>query len=839
MSIFRRLKGMLDPRVNLDRLPRLQEGEWEMPAMGGNRLRLSHILTNFPLMLGGAIVLGLFLLVLFGPMWAPINPYIAGQHVVAHADPVSGEWIQPPLAPSRQYPLGTDQWGNDILSMLMYGARNTLIAGAFITMVRILLGLILGSLAGWHEGSTLDRFIMSFSGVSMSVPVLISSMILIYALDIRRGLPVFIIALSVVGWTETAQYIRSELLVIRKMPYIEGAEAVGSGGMGIIVRHALPNLLPQLLVLLFLEFGAVLMIVGELAFIGVFIGGGSRIAIGDEIAGAQVTLAEVPEWGAMLAEGYRWLMSKPFIVFPPAMAFFTAVVGFNTFGEGLRRLMDKLPINTSFLLRKRMILVIVMISAATAYIISNTGPAPWFAKMAQAFAGDEALVHTQVLSEMEGRSVLQPGGQAAAAYISQIFQEYGLTPGWRHQEFVYPMEMNMTRLLSQPELSLVDSEGNIQQGFTHQLDFGFTIEGHGGGGLAELPLTYVGFDSSVDEPSWEAFQGLDLRQRIVLLVSGNAPQEFAAEALIRGAKGILWVTGDGRDDVRSGLQFADAEGDYMRQPRIPIFRIRPGTADLILSAADLSLADLFRGDVQSQSGPGWSSRDLDQLTVRMSLELAEPEIQQVPTVLGYLPGSDLNLDGELVVIFAHYDGLGRDPDGTIFPGANHNASGISILLETARLWQEQDLEPRRPVLFAAWGGGALDNPGASAFLSNPNSFRHLPTTVQLQPVAVFQLDNVGAGGDEIYIHPDSSGRLTRLLQDTAGELDLVTTQYEKAATDPKDLLQIREPWIYLSWAEAERLPQQDSIEKIDPDKLRKMGELFSLSLAKIVRQVRY
>ena len=104
------------------------------------------------------------------------------------------------------------------------------------------------------------------------------------------------------------------------------------------------------------------------------------------------------------------------------------------------------------------------------------------------------------------------------------------------------------------------------------------------------------------------------------------------------------------------------------RPQLPIFRIRPAAADLILSVADLSLADLFvAGDI-AQEGPGWSTRDLDQAVVRMSLTLSEPEQTAVPTVLGYLPGSDLNLAGELVVVFAHYDGLGVDPDGDAVPG---------------------------------------------------------------------------------------------------------------------------------------------------------------------------
>jgi peptide/nickel transport system permease protein len=175
---------------------------------------------NLPLVLGALIVLGLFFLVLFGPVWAPTNPYIAAQHLVPHYDARAGEYISPPLAPSARYPLGTDRWGNDLLSMLMHGARNTLVACAFITMTRVGLGLLLGGLAGWNEGQTSDRVIMGAIGVITAMPALISSIVLIYALDIRRGLPVFIVALSLVGWTEIAQYIRSEFLILRRAPFV-------------------------------------------------------------------------------------------------------------------------------------------------------------------------------------------------------------------------------------------------------------------------------------------------------------------------------------------------------------------------------------------------------------------------------------------------------------------------------------------------------------------------------------------------------------------------------------------------------------------------------------------
>ncbi len=830
------IKTLLNPKSNLDKLSHSDKKEGEAPAMSGGRALWRHIASNFPLMFGGVIVLGLFLLILFGPIWAPINPYIAGQHVVPHLDKETGEWIEPPLAPSEQYPLGADQWGNDILSMLMYGARNTLIAGAFITMARVLLGLGLGSIAGWNEGKQADRLIMGASGVITAVPTLISGMILIYALDIRRGLPIFIIALTLIGWTEIAQYIRSEFLIIRKMPYIEGAKAVGSNSLGIAVRHALPNLLPQLLVIIFLEFGAVLLLMGELAFIGVFIGGGSQIAVGDEIQGGQFTLAEVPEWGAMLADGYRWLTSKPFIVFPPALAFFIAIVGFNTFGEGLRRLLEQTHINTSFLLKKRMLAVILAISLGTFYIITNTGPAPWFAKMAQAFGGDGAYLHIEKLAEMDGRAPARPSHQQAADYIAEKFTEYDLQPGWKHLEYIYPMEMMMTRPLSQPRLAIIGNDGDVLQSFTHQLQFGYVIDGHGGGGDVELPLTFVGFPDGAAPLNWESYRNLDLRGRIILLSEGAAPADFAVEAQVRGAEGVLWITNDGA--IRSQTQFANPDGDYMRAPRLPVFRLHPETAVSILNATGVSHDDLANPVATDQQGDGWYSRDLDGATVQMKLELSEPELTAVPTVLGYLPGSDLNLADELVIIYAHFDGLGIDPDGTVYPAVNHNASGVGIMLEVARLWQEQELDPRRPVLFVAWGAGMLDNSGGRAFVDAEQSFLHLPTTARLETTAVFQLDYAGAGGDQLFIHPASNARLAELVEETAVEVGLEIVDDGETAVAP-DMLTPRATWVYFSWDNAPLTPDQDTLDRIEPEKLRAYGQLLALSLAKIVRQSRY
>ncbi len=421
----------------------------------------------------------------------------------------------------------------------------------------------------------------------------------------------------------------------------------------------------------------------------------------------------------------------------------------------------------------------------------------------------------------------------AAAYIAQKFAEYGLQPGWKHLEYIYPMPMTLAAPLAQPLLELRAADGSTLQSFKHQLEFSYLIEGHGGSGEIDLPLTFVGFDGGTAGPDWEAYRGLDLRDRIVLLLEGNAPPDFPVEALLRGARGVLWVSADD-GNIRSQTQFAR---DTMRSPQMPVFRISSKTADTILQALNASLADLFDAGAAAQKGPGWFTRPLDGATVHMALALSEPQEVEVPTVLGYLPGSDLNLDGELVVIYAHYDGLGTDPDGTLFPAANHNASGSGILLEVARLWQEEELDPRRPVLFIAWGAGTLDNSLAKAFIDTEDSFRHLPGRERLRPRAVFQLDYAGAGGEELFIHPRSNNILRDLISESAAAAGVPVAEGGEAGSD--HLLATSAPWVYLAWVDAALPPDQDSFERIDAEKLRAYGELLALSLAKVVRQSRY
>jgi Zn-dependent M28 family amino/carboxypeptidase len=194
----------------------------------------------------------------------------------------------------------------------------------------------------------------------------------------------------------------------------------------------------------------------------------------------------------------------------------------------------------------------------------------------------------------------------------------------------------------------------------------------------------------------------------------------------------------------------------------------------------------------------------------------------------------------LVILFTYYDGLGIDPDGTVYPAANQNASGVGILLELARLWQEQNLDARRSVLFVVWGAGQLEHPRAEQFLSMTESYRHLPATAPNRPALLIQMDRVGAGGKELWVHPRSSKRLADLMEQTMVELGGAVTRDEYPGGGPSTLVHPqRVPWVHLSWAGSQAYPEQDTLEQIDADRLQTLGEVLALALTRVLRQTTY
>jgi len=242
---------------------------------------------------------------------------ITGPYLVPY-DPITD--ISSPLqAPNLNHPFGTDQYGRDLFSRIIWGTRLALLIGVGSQLANTLVGIVLGVLAGYF-GSIMDGLIMGVTNIVLSIPVLVFALMLMAFLG--PGLISLLIALAIVNWTYSCRTIRGSVLSVKEKDYVEAAEGLGASKFRIIVYHLIPNILSPILVIATLGIGSAIILASSLSFIGV---------------GVQ---PPNPGWGAILSQGRTYLLSAPWMVAFPGLMIFFAVLGFNLLGDGLRDYLD-------------------------------------------------------------------------------------------------------------------------------------------------------------------------------------------------------------------------------------------------------------------------------------------------------------------------------------------------------------------------------------------------------------------------------------------------------------------------------------------------------------------
>lgn len=256
--------------------------------------------------LGCVLLCGVLAAAVLGPLAAPNDPA---------ADEVSRR-LQPP---SVRYPLGTDELGRCVLSRLLVGTRYSVGTGVAIVAVSLLVGAVLGAVAGYAGGAA-DRLIMGAVDAMLAFPGLVLAIVIAGVL----GPSLFnaMLALAAVHWTAYARIARGSVLSARTEPYVEAARALGAGPVRLLVRHILPNCISPLLVMATFGLGHMVLAASALSFLGL---------------GVQ---APTPEWGAMLNRGRDFLLVAPHMMTWPGLAITLTVLGFNLTGDALRDAMD-------------------------------------------------------------------------------------------------------------------------------------------------------------------------------------------------------------------------------------------------------------------------------------------------------------------------------------------------------------------------------------------------------------------------------------------------------------------------------------------------------------------
>jgi peptide/nickel transport system permease protein len=268
------------------------------------------VIARDPLALASTvIVIGFILVAVFAKQIAPYPLEGAGKTNAPNAL----------LAPSPEYPLGTDKLGRDMLSRIIVGARAALMVPMGVVFFAVLIGTPLGALAG-YKGGWVDEVIMRITDLFLAFPSLLLAMAITSALG--RGLDKAAIALVISWWPWYTRIARGVAVSLRERYFVEAAQAIGVRDAVIIFRHILPNTISPILVQATVDLGTVILAMGGLAFLGLG------------------TQPPSPDWGLMVSEGRELILNQWWVATYPGIAIFVVVLAFNLLGDTLRDIFD-------------------------------------------------------------------------------------------------------------------------------------------------------------------------------------------------------------------------------------------------------------------------------------------------------------------------------------------------------------------------------------------------------------------------------------------------------------------------------------------------------------------
>lgn len=260
---------------------------------------------NYLVTMGTVLILVVVLASLIGPFFSNV-------------DPMKLQWRQQNQPPSWVHPFGTDTYGRDMLIVVMYGGRNSLFMAVFVTVITVTLATIIGVVAPWFR--SIDNFLMRIMDVMMSIPSMILAIALVAFLGASRTN--VIIAIVLTQTPRFARVVRSAVISIRELTYIEAAKGVGASNLRIMFLHILPNCFGPIMVQATFLFAHAILVESALSYIGVGVP------------------PPTPSWGNLMSEGRKYITSGWWLTVIPGIALSMSVLGLNILGDGLRDTLD-------------------------------------------------------------------------------------------------------------------------------------------------------------------------------------------------------------------------------------------------------------------------------------------------------------------------------------------------------------------------------------------------------------------------------------------------------------------------------------------------------------------
>lgn len=273
---------------------------------------IHHFKKNKSAVLGFFIALFLVICALFSPLIAPELPNI--QDLSARLIPPF--WYE---GGSFKHLLGTDDFGRDLFSRIVYGARISILVGTISVSISLFFGLIMGVFAGYY-GKLVDALIMRVVDIMLSIPAILLAIVIVSILG--PSLYNAMIAIGIVGIPTYARIVRGSVLAEKEKEYVIASRVNGSSNLRLMFKVILPNCTTPIIVQATMGFASAVLEAAGLSFLGL---------------GAQ---PPTPEWGAMLADSLQFITTAPWMIFYPGLAIFLTVLGFNLMGDGLMDVLD-------------------------------------------------------------------------------------------------------------------------------------------------------------------------------------------------------------------------------------------------------------------------------------------------------------------------------------------------------------------------------------------------------------------------------------------------------------------------------------------------------------------
>lgn len=261
---------------------------------------------NVNFVVGFLMILSLILVAIFAQQIAPYD----------YDEPHKQDRLQ---VPNSTYLFGTDDFGRDMFSKVIYGTRITLWVALLGTSIQLFLGVVVGLLCGYF-GGWVDRVLLFITDVTWCVPGTILALAVVTVLG--KGLTNSIIAISLVGWAGYARTVRAKTMSLRTMAFVETGRAFGESSLSLMFRYILPNIVPSLIVLISNNLPGTIMATTTLSFLGL---------------GSQ---PPSPDWGLAISQGMNYVHRAQWLSIFPGLALVYTVLGFNILGEGMRDLLD-------------------------------------------------------------------------------------------------------------------------------------------------------------------------------------------------------------------------------------------------------------------------------------------------------------------------------------------------------------------------------------------------------------------------------------------------------------------------------------------------------------------